>query len=142
LYAQDCAEMGAIATLILAGPRLVSKPGPAALASIQTPRAHSSPQSRVNSQPTADFRCLDSVQPIFTTTELWFTTSATSDEGVHTNQVECLWSLLQPWLAKFCGLSKQGLEQVARTFRFLRSLNLVRAPVHSLIDCVTVNAFR
>ena len=29
-----------------------------------------------------------------------------SDEGVHTNQAECLWSLLQPWLAKFRGLSK------------------------------------
>ena len=29
-----------------------------------------------------------------------------SDEGVHTNQAECLWSLLDPWLAKFRGLSK------------------------------------
>ena len=28
-------------------------------------------------------------------------------EGAHTNQVECLWSLVQPWLAKFRGLSKQ-----------------------------------
>ena len=27
-----------------------------------------------------------------------------SDEGVHTNQAECLWSLFQPWLAKFRGL--------------------------------------
>ena len=27
-----------------------------------------------------------------------------SPEGVHTNQVECLWSLVQPWLAKFRGL--------------------------------------
>ena len=33
-----------------------------------------------------------------------------SDEGIHTNQAECLWSLLQPWLAKFRGLSKQSLE--------------------------------
>ena len=65
-----------------------------------------------------------------------------SDDGVHTNQVECLWSLLQPWLAKFRGLSKQGLEQAGRTFGFLRSLNLVGAPVHSLVDCVAVNAFR
>jgi hypothetical protein len=34
-------------------------------------------------------------------------------------------------LAKFRGLSKQGLEQAARTFGFLRSLNLVRAPLHA-----------
>ena len=52
-----------------------------------------------------------------------------SDEGVHTNQVECLWSLLHPWLAKFRGLSKQGLEQAARTYGFLRSLTLARAPL-------------
>lgn len=65
-----------------------------------------------------------------------------SDEGIHTNQVECLWSVLQPWLAKFRGLSKQGLEQAAHTFGLLRSLNLVGAPIHSLIDCVAVNAFR
>jgi hypothetical protein len=31
-----------------------------------------------------------------------------SADGVHTNQAECLWSLLQPWLAKFRGLSKQA----------------------------------
>lgn len=65
-----------------------------------------------------------------------------SDEGIHTNQVECLWSLVQPWLAKFRGLSKQGLEQAAHTFGLLRSLNLVGAPIHSLIDCVAVNVFR
>ena len=65
-----------------------------------------------------------------------------SDEGIHTNQVECLWSVVQPWLAKFRGLSKQGLEQAAHTFGLLRSLNLVGAPIHSLIDCVAVNAFR
>ena len=65
-----------------------------------------------------------------------------SDDGVHTNQVECLWSLLQPWLAKFRGLSKQGLEQAARTYGFLRSLNLVGAPVHSLVDCIAVTVFR
>ena len=38
-----------------------------------------------------------------------------SDDGVHMNQAECLWLLLQPWLAKFRGPSKQGLEQAART---------------------------
>ena len=65
-----------------------------------------------------------------------------SAEGVHTNQVECLWSVLQPWLAKFRGLSKQGLEQAARTFGFLRSLNLVGAPIHSLVDCIAVAVFR
>ena len=27
-----------------------------------------------------------------------------SADGVHTNQAECLWSLLQPWLGKFRGL--------------------------------------
>ena len=64
-----------------------------------------------------------------------------SKEGIHTNQVECFWSLLEPWLAKFRGLSKQGLEQAAHTFGSVRSLNLVRAPIHSLIDCVAVNAF-
>ena len=65
-----------------------------------------------------------------------------SAAGVHTNQAECRWSVLQPWLAKFRGLSKQGLEQAARTFGFLRSLNLVRAPIDSLTDCFAVNAFR
>jgi hypothetical protein len=55
----------------------------------------------------------------------------------------CSWgSLLQPWLAKFRGLSKHGLEQASRTYGFLRSLNLVGAPIHSLIDCVAVNVFR
>lgn len=65
-----------------------------------------------------------------------------SVEGVHTNQVESLWSILQPWLAKFRGLSKDGLEKAARSYGFLRSLNLVQAPIHSLIDCISVNAFR
>lgn len=31
-----------------------------------------------------------------------------SDEGVHTNQAECLWSLLQPWLASFLGLPSRA----------------------------------
>jgi len=65
-----------------------------------------------------------------------------SEEGVHMNQAECLWSLLQPWLAKFRGLSKLGLEQAARTYGFLRSLTLTGAPIHGLIDCVAVNVFR
>jgi len=65
-----------------------------------------------------------------------------SEEGVHTNQAECLWSLLQPWLAKFRGLSKQGLEQAARTYGFLRSLNLAGAPIHGLIDSIAVTVFR
>jgi hypothetical protein len=34
------------------------------------------------------------------------------------------------------------LEQAARTFGLLRSLNLVQAPIHSLVDCVAVNVFR
>ena len=65
-----------------------------------------------------------------------------SAEGVHTNQVECLWSLLQPWLEKFRGLSKRGLEQAARTYGFLRSLNLANAPIHGLIDCISLDVFR
>ena len=34
-----------------------------------------------------------------------------AEDGVHTNQVGCLWSLIEPWLEKFRGLSKPGLEQ-------------------------------
>jgi len=64
------------------------------------------------------------------------------EEGVHTNQAGYLWSLLQPWLAKFPGLSKPGLEQAARTNGFLQSLNLTGAPIQSLIDCIAVNVFR
>jgi hypothetical protein len=33
------------------------------------------------------------------------------------------------------------LEQAAHTFGFLHFLNLVEAPIHSLIDCVAINAF-
>jgi len=32
------------------------------------------------------------------------------EDGVHTNQAECLWSLTEPWLQEFCGLSKDGLQ--------------------------------
>jgi hypothetical protein len=64
-----------------------------------------------------------------------------SDEGIHTNQVECLWSLIEPWLEKFRGLSKPGLEQSVRTYGFVRTLNLVGAPLHGLIDCFVLNVF-
>ena len=64
-----------------------------------------------------------------------------SDEGVHTNQAGCLWSLLQPWLAKFRDLSKQGLEQAARSHGFLRSLNLTGVLIYGLVDCIAVNVF-
>ena len=47
-----------------------------------------------------------------------------------------------PWLAKFRGLSKQGLEQAARTYGFLRSLNRTGTPIHGLVDCIAVNVFR
>ncbi|MDB2225113.1 IS1595 family transposase, partial [Halorubrum ezzemoulense] len=33
-------------------------------------------------------------------------------------------------------------EQAARTYGFLRSLNLPGAPIHSLVDCIAVNVFR
>jgi hypothetical protein len=65
-----------------------------------------------------------------------------TDDGVHVNQVECLWSLLTPWLQKFRGLSKPGLEQAVRTYGFARSLNLARAPLSRLIDCFAVTVFR
>jgi hypothetical protein len=65
-----------------------------------------------------------------------------TDDGVHINQVECLWSRMNPWLRKFRGLSKQGLEQSARTYGFVRSLNLAGAPLHGLLDCFVVNVFR
>lgn len=38
-----------------------------------------------------------------------------TDEGVHINQVEYRWSLVNPWLRKFRGLSKRGLEHSVRT---------------------------
>ena len=64
-----------------------------------------------------------------------------TEEGVHINQVECLWSLLTPWLQKFRGLSKPGLEQSVRTYGFVRTLNLLGAPLHGLIDCFAVTVF-
>jgi hypothetical protein len=46
-----------------------------------------------------------------------------------------------PWLEKFRGLSKPRLEQSARTYGFGRTLNLVGAPLHGLIDCFALNVF-
>ncbi len=65
-----------------------------------------------------------------------------TDEGVHINQVECLWSLVNLWLQKFRGLSKPGLEQSVRTYGFVRTLNLAGVPLSGLIDCFAVNVFR
>ena len=65
-----------------------------------------------------------------------------TDEGVYVNQVECFWSLVNPWLQKFRGLSKPGLEQSVRTYGFVRTLNLAGVPLSGLIDCFAVNVFR
>ncbi len=64
-----------------------------------------------------------------------------SPGGVHINQAECLFSLIQPWLRKFRGLSKQGLEQAAHTFGIVRSLNLAGESVESTIDCLVIGSF-
>jgi len=64
-----------------------------------------------------------------------------TDEGVHVNQVECLWSLVNPWLQKFQGLSKPGLEQSVRTYGFGRTLNLAGVPLSGLIDCFAGTCF-
>ena len=64
-----------------------------------------------------------------------------SPEGVHNNQVECLFSLVKPWLRKFRGLSKHGLEQAAHTFGIVRSLNLVGASLEILVDCLVMGGF-
>ncbi len=65
-----------------------------------------------------------------------------SSDGVHINQAECLFSLVQPWLRKFRGLSKHGLEQAAHTFGIVRSLNLSGESIASTIDCLVIGAFR
>ena len=65
-----------------------------------------------------------------------------SPDGVHINQAECLFLLVQPWLWKFRGLSKQGLEQAAQTFGLIRSLNLTGASVDITVDCLVMGAFR
>jgi transposase-like protein len=65
-----------------------------------------------------------------------------SPEGVHINQAECLFSLVQPWLQKFRGLSKQGLEQAAHTFGIIRSFHLAGESIGSAIDCLVIGSFR
>ncbi len=65
-----------------------------------------------------------------------------SPEGVHINQIECLFSLVKPWLRKFRGLSKQGLEQAAHTFGIVRSLTLVCVSLEITIECLVMGAFR
>ncbi len=65
-----------------------------------------------------------------------------SPDGVHINQAECLFSLVQPWPRKFRGLSKQGLKQAAHTFGIVRSLNLAGDSAESLVDCLVIGAFR
>ena len=64
-----------------------------------------------------------------------------SPDGVYINQAECLFSLVQPWLRKFRGLSKQGLEQAAHTFGIVRSLTLAGESVDSAIDCLVIGSF-
>jgi len=63
-----------------------------------------------------------------------------SPEGVHINQVECLFSLVKPWLRKFRGLSKHGLEQAAHTFGIVRSFNLVGASLKILVDSLVMGS--
>jgi len=65
-----------------------------------------------------------------------------SPEGVHINQAECLFSLVQLWLRKFRGLSKQGLEQAAHTLGTVRSLNLAGESTDSIIECLVIGDFR
>ena len=59
-----------------------------------------------------------------------------TDEGVRVNQVECLWSLVNPWLQKFGGLSKSGLEQSVRTYGFVWTLNLAGVPLSGLLTAL------
>jgi len=65
-----------------------------------------------------------------------------SPDGVHITQAECLFSLVQPWLRKFRGLSKQGLEQAAHTFGIVRSLTLAGESTESIVDCLVIGSFR
>jgi hypothetical protein len=61
---------------------------------------------------------------------------------MYVNQAECLFSLVQPWLRKFRGLSKQGLEQAAHTLGIIRSLNPSGESVETTIDCLVIGSFR
>ncbi len=56
-----------------------------------------------------------------------------SPDSVHVNQAECLFSLVQLWLRKFRGPSKQDSEQAAHTFGLVRSLTPVGESVESTI---------
>lgn len=47
----------------------------------------------------------------------------------------------RPWLEKFRSFSKPELEQSVRNPRLGRTLNLVGAPPHGLIDCFALNVF-
>jgi len=49
--------------------------------------------------------------------------------------------LLQPWLAKSPGLSKQGLEQAAHTFGIIRSVNLIGGLLEIAIDSIAMGSF-
>ena len=64
-----------------------------------------------------------------------------SADCVHITQAESLFSLVQPWLRKFRGLSKQGLEQAAHTFGIVRSPNLAGKSVESAIDRLVIESF-
>jgi len=39
-----------------------------------------------------------------------------SEDGIYTNQAECLWSLLEPWIEKFHGLLQAGV--ISATFGY------------------------
>ena len=65
-----------------------------------------------------------------------------TEDGVHTNQVECLWSVTEPWLKKFRGLSREGLQTAVHTFGFMRSLTLIKAPIHGVIDCFALSSLQ
>ena len=65
-----------------------------------------------------------------------------TEDGVHTNQVECLWSVTEPWLEKFRGLSREGLQTAVHTFGFMRSLTLIKSPIHGVIDCFALSSLQ
>ena len=65
-----------------------------------------------------------------------------SPHGVHINQSECLFSIVQPWLRKFRCLSKQGLEQAAHTFGIVRSFTLAGGSVETAVECLVMGSFR
>ena len=73
---------------------------------------------------------------------LVYTEEYVIEDGVRTNRVEYLWSLIEPWPEKFRGLTKPGLEQSVRTYGFVRTLNLVGTPLHGLTDYFVLNVFQ